>query len=193
MSKTLRVKLFGESFKLHKLKIDEYLLAQFYKVSNELSEPLHLAIFNINFFRILNIEEVKSFNDIIEKTFFGLINNYKSHIEISLGRRRIAKFKLDELFMPNTLFPIYNTELFSIDTIQLNSILYVVEKEVGLIGLYEVNTEKFQIDLLKFNLTKFHFSSTNYEVLHTITYNKQVVPLIKNDTLLTYQNCIIKK
>ena len=191
MEKPLRIKLFGESFKIHKLKVDATMMSTLVQVANTIKLPLHEAILDIDFFRVLNMKAFQCLNDLIGFTFCGLINNHKNQVEITYGRKRIAKFNVDELFEPTTLFPIYNTQVDFIDLNSLSAGIYIEEREIGLIGTYEIPVEGFQIDLLKFYLTKIKLVNENLELLNMITYKEQLVPVVKSDALLRYQRCFL--
>jgi len=193
MEKPLRIKLFGESFKIHKLKIDDNMMPMLVNVANKVKLPLLEALLDINFFRILNSQELQCVNDLIGHTFNGLINNYRNQFEISYGRKRIAKFKIEELFYPTTLFPLYNTHINNININTISAGIYIEEREIGLIGTYEIMIEEFQIDFLKFYLTKIELLNENLETLHMMTYKGQLLPCVKSDTLLRYQRCFLKK
>ncbi len=193
MEKTLRIKLFGESIKIHKLKIDGDIMPILITVANKVKLPLLEALLDVDFFRILNSQELQCINDLIGYTFIGLINNSRNQVEISYGRKRIAKFNINELFDPSTLFPLYNTQINSVNLNNLSTGIYIEEREIGLIGTYEMIVEEFQIDLLNFYLTKMELLNEKLEVLHLITYKKQLVPCVKSDALLRYQMCFLKE
>jgi hypothetical protein len=192
MEKKLRVKFFGESFVIHKLKIDDELITKFNNVALQLKIPLNEALLDIDFFRVLNIIEYESINDLISLTSVGLINNNKGQIEISLGRKRIAKFNTNELFNITTLFPLYKTRFNSFMISDISSNYHLEEREVGLIGFYEINVENFQIDLLHFHLSNLELINENCQVVHEVTYNGQRLPKTKSDSLLRYQRCFFK-
>lgn len=187
MKKPLRVKLFGEALKIHKLKIDADLMPLFNQVASKIKLPLLEAFTDIEFFRVLNMKEFQSLNDLTGYTFCGLINNYRNQVEITYGRKRIAKFNIDTLLYPTTLFPLYNTQVNLINTRNLSAGIYVEEREIGLIGTYEISVENFQIDELQFYLTKINYSSVPYELLNAITYKNQKLICSKSDTLLNRQ------
>jgi len=193
MEKPLRIKLFGESFKIHKLKIDDNMMPMLVNVANKVKLPLLEALLDINFFRILNSQGLQCVNDLIEHTFNGLINNYRNQVEISYGRKRIAKFKIEELFYSTTLFPLYNTQINNININTISSGIYIEEREIGLIGTYEIMIEELQIDLLKFYLTKIILSNENLELLKMITYESQLMECVKSDSLLRHQRCFLKE
>ncbi|WP_445956553.1 hypothetical protein [Yeosuana sp.] len=188
MEKILRVKLYGESFKLHKLKLDLKLLPLFKNCADKIGEPLHLALLNINFFSVLDIKEFQTLNNITDYTFSGLINNNRNQVEISWGKRKISNIKTDELFRPRTLFPLYNIQFNLVDVNELKPGIYIEEREIGLIGSYEIEVENLKIDLLKFYLTKINFSNVDYELLNMIAYREQILPCVKSDALLRYQS-----
>lgn len=193
MEKKLRVKFFGESFAIHELNIDKELIPKFNHVAKRLKLPMNEALLDINYFRVLKMNEFQSIHDLISQTFTNLINNHKGQIEISLGRKRIAKFNCDELFNLTTLFPLYNTSFNSFNINNLGSNYYLEEREVGLIGVYEINVENFQIDLLHFHLSKLELKNENLEVVHKVTYNGQRLPKTKSDSLLRYQRCYFQE
>ena len=193
MNTTLRIKLYGESIKIHKIDINKNQLTNFNKVANELNEPLHMAILNLDFFRLLNLNEINSLTDIIDKTFVGLINNQKSQVEISHGRRRINKFKIEELFRTTRLFPLFNSQTTVFNSAILSEGIYIIEKEIGLVGHYEFKLDYFQVDLLQFFLTELEIQKNNYELLHHISYNNQFLTSVKTDTLLISQISFIVK
>lgn len=187
MEKIVRVKLFGEALKIHKLKIDADLMPIFNQVATKIKLPLLEALTDIEFFRVLNMKDFQSLDDLTGSTFSGLINNYRNQVEITYRRKRIAKFNIDTLLYPTTLFPLYNTQVNFINTRNLSAGIYVEELEIGLIGTYEIAVENFQIDVLQFYLTKINYSSVPYELLNAITYNNQKLICLKSDTLLNRQ------
>ena len=192
MEKPLRIKLFGESLKIHKLKIETDLMPIFVNTANKVKLPLTESLLDIDFFRILNIKEFQCLNDLIGYTFSGLINNHKNQVEITYGRKRIAKFNIDELLNPTTLFPLYKTQVNRINLNNLSAGIYIEEREIGLIGTHEVIIEELQIDLLNFYLTKIELMNENLEVLNIMTYKEQLIPCVKSDALLRYQRCFLK-
>lgn len=191
MENILKVKLYGEGFKTYKIKINQKFIPIFEETAFKLKEPLHSALLNVNFFSLLNLTECQGLKDIVSLTIGGLINNNKNQVEITLGRKRIAKFQIEELFRPKTLFPLFNTQMNEINTIYLNDGLYIMETEIGLIGALEIEvTGQFQIDFLKFHLSNIKISHISHELLTSITYKDENLKFIKSDSLLRNQICI---
>lgn len=192
MSISLKVKLYGESYKIHRLHIKTEYLLEFQEVADKLREPLDIALLNVFFFKYLKIKEIKTIQDLKQSTYSGLINNKKSQLEVWLGRRKLLKLKLDTLFYQQTLFPLYQTQFNRVNT-NLKSGLYLEEKEIGNIGIYETKIEKFEIDDLVFHLSEISFTGIRYHLLNEISYDKNNLQLLKSDTLLRYQRCFFKK
>ena len=139
------------------------------------------------------MKDFQSLNDIIGYTFKGLINNYRNQVEITLGRKKIAKLKIDDLLRPQTLFPLFNVQIDIIDTSNLSTGIYIEEREIGLIGTYEIQIENFQLDALKFYFTKVNMFNTIHELLNKIAYNNHYLLQVKTDVLLKYQNSFIQE
>jgi len=190
MLTSIKVKLYGESYKIHRLKIKEEYMNRFNEVALQLEVTLDIALLYVDLFECLNIKGITSIQDLIESTFLGLINNHKSQVELWVGRKRVAKLKLENLFQQQTLFPLYQTKISRINS-NLKSGLYLEEKEIGLIGIYEIKVEKFEIDNLKFYLSEIAFTGISSHLLNEIRYNKQQLELIKSDALLRYQHCFM--
>jgi len=189
------VKLYGESFKIHRVNIKKYLydINVFYDIARQLEEPLELALLNIHFFKLLNDQYdtpgLHSMQDFVDKTFGGLINNSKARIEIRNGRKILQKFSLDELFNPKTLLPLFNVEK-RILSLKLNNNLFLIEKEVGLIDAYELEIEYFDIYKLKFNICDVHYNNENYQLLLELSYNEKKLQSKNSDSLITHQHCV---
>lgn len=190
--KKLKVNLFGESYRIHLLELNPTLFNKLQDAAKKLNEPLDEAVFNLFFFNKLNIIGIQSLNDLNKKSFCGLINNSKSQIEILYGRKRIAKFALNDLFIPTTLFPIYNTRVYNESHINLPEGLYIEEIEIGLMGSYEVEVDQFKIEKLKFHLVMLEGLNSSYELLHKISYKGRFLTSNKSDTLIRRQTGFLK-
>ena len=188
----VKVKLFGESLKIHSLEFKKEHFPMIHEIALKLNEPINNALLNIKFYQFLNLKNISSVQDFVKNTLVGLNNTKISQVEIWLGRKRIQKFNVNELFHQKTLFPLFNVRINNLFKLNLKPGIYLEEKEVGLIDTYSIELKNFDINLLKFDLLKFNHSNTNYELLTKVSYNKKSLKLIKQDTVLRYQNCFIK-
>ena len=185
----IKIRLYGESFKIHTLAINDADKIDFIKVSERLNESIEEALLNISFFRILNRNKFQSLEDITSHSFGGLINTHKNKIEIWQGRRCLQKFSLNELFYPSTLFPLFNTLSRSLD-IKLKNKIFLIEREIGLIGEYILDCNDFDISFLRFNICDVKYVNENFQLLQAIRYKSTKLASQKSDTLITYRYCV---
>lgn len=191
----IKIKLFGESFKVYRLNNNQFTKNRsvFQSIAKQLNESLESALQNIIFFDLLNKQynlNHKSIYEFVDQSYGGLNNNKKAKIEIRKGRKHISNLSLSELFYPKTLFPLFNTTAKKRVIELKNNDIYLLEKEVGLVSEYEINTEVFDIYKLKFSLGNINFLNQNYQLLLQLTYDGEILENCSSDTLLTYQHCL---
>lgn len=190
-STRIKVRLYGESFKVHALCLNNSNLDDFMKASQKLKEPLNEALLNVSLFEFLNYKPYESIENMIDGTFGGLINTSKNKIEIWRGRKCLQKFSLNNLFYLDTLFPLFNINMKS-STLKLNNRMFLIEKEIGLIGEYVIEDHNFNIESLKFSIIDLEYDNENYQILADTSYKESSLESIKSDTLITYRYCINK-
>jgi hypothetical protein len=185
------VKLYGESFKTYSLDTKSHFvrIEYLYQRAVQLGEPLETALLNIDFFKDFSTNGINSVQDIVVNSFGGLINNFKGKIEIKKGRKLLQKLNLNDLFHTKTLFPLFNTKKGSI-ALKLTNNIFLIEKEIGLVGQYEIENENFNINKLKFNISNVKYLNENYQLLLAISYEGIKLENIKLDTLVTHQHVV---
>jgi hypothetical protein len=185
----IKLRLFGESFNIHALNINKKDLKDFIRISQRLNQPLEEALLNVSFFTILNLRNYSCLETMSGSTFGGLLNTAKNSIEIWSGRKCQEKFKLNDLFKPKTLFPLFNTKKVNL-SIKLNNSLFLIEKEVGLIGEYAIECENFDINLLKFEIGEVQYINEHFQLLTSISYDSNILQSQKSDALVIYRHCV---
>lgn len=190
-SSPIKVRLYGESFKIHALNIDSTNLNDFMMVSKRLNEPLEEALLNGLFFEFLNLKSYDSIETIIDFTFGGLMNTSKNKIEIWRGRKCLQKFNLNQLFYQDTLFPMFNINKTK-SAIRLNNRMFLIEKEIGLIDEYIIDDNDFKIDSLRFSIINLTCINENYQLLTSISYKESNIQSIRSDSLIIYRYCVNK-
>jgi len=187
----VKISLYGESFKIHSLEVKNHFLSLefFTERALQLGEPLDTALLNINFFKNFSSDKLNSVQDLIGFTFGGLLNNHKAKIEIRRGRKLLQKLPLDDLYDPKTLFPLFDVHKGTL-SLKLKNNIFLIEKEIGLIGTYEIQTEKFDIAKLKFNICDVEYNNDHYHLLLALSYNQNKLNSIKSDTLVTSRYCV---
>lgn len=190
------VKVYGESFKIHRvnLKKDVYSLDAFYEIAKQLDEPLEQALLNITFFKLFNEkygnDKFYCIHDFVDDSFGGLVNNSKAKIELRKGRKILQKFSLNDLFKPKTLVPLFTIQKRK-KSVKLRNNLFLIEKEIGLVGTYEIRAENFDIYKLKFKISDVDYNNNNHQLLLALSYNQLKLNATNSDTLITYQHCVI--
>ena len=183
MTNKLKINLYGETFILKKIVIPETSKIQWESIANKIKKPLHSALIDPFFYHDLNDSAFQSLDDIDVDIWEGLINNSKNKIEIWFKNKKVQILKMDHLIYELLLFPLYNSSYSNIELGNLKGI-FIEQKEIGLIGSYEILIDDFIIDNLQFNLLQIE----KHLVLNSILYSGENLKLIKKDTLINYQN-----
>ena len=171
------IKAFGELFK--KLSI----------TANKLDAPLELALFDAEFFSKLENEKFKNISDLSELCIGGLLNNDKSQIEIRIGGRKKRTILLSELIDEQTLIPLFDA--FIRDFGMFKNALTATEKEVGLISSYKIDTQKFDLDKMKFEMIGIDTGIEKLLFLYRVYYENKLLESVSTDTLVTSNYAII--
>lgn len=191
MLKSIKIKVYGESLKIHRIGFKGRDLPRFKTVIKNMNEPLEYLLLDAFFYKNLGISEIQSIQDLICHSAGGLINNHKAQIEIWSGRKRLNTFKLEELIRHTTLFPLYKVEVIQMDVTTIKKGVFYEEKEIGMVGIYEIPIDNFHIDLLQFYILT--IENSKVELLDSINYENKKLIQIKSDTLVTYQCCFEQK
>ena len=180
----LKINLLGEAWKLKKLVFSNELLHTFEKVATRMKQPLTEVLIDPFFYHYLKNRVIQSIDDLQGNTIEGLINSPKNQIEIWYKNKKVQKLKINDLKEELLLFPLYNTTIQKTN-LQLEKGIYIEQKEIGLIGSFEIYTDNFSIDDLEFQLLQ----TNEQTILEKLVYKNQVLVCKKKDSLLTFQNC----
>ncbi|MES2544903.1 MAG: hypothetical protein V4548_08455 [Bacteroidota bacterium] len=179
----LKINLYGEAIRLSQFIIEKEQLFKFQLIANKLKLPLYIALIDPYFYHLLNDLNIKSKKDISIVQKHVLLNSNKNQIEIWYKNKKIQKLKINDLLSELLLFPLYNVELIQ-KTVDIEKGTYVEEKEIGLIGSYELKIQNFNINDLVFHLIE----NRNEKDLMKITYQDNEFELKKTDAVINYQN-----
>jgi len=180
----LKIKLFGEGYKLKQIELSEELLQKFEETAFRMKQPLVEVILDPFFYHYLKYANIQSVDDLKGNTIEGLIDSPKNLIEIWYKNRKLKKLKINDLTEELSLFPLYNTHFQQSDSIVEKGI-YVEQKEIGLFGSFEIITDNFNIDDLEFCLLQ----KAELTILEKLVFKNQLLTNKKKDTLITFQNC----
>jgi hypothetical protein len=178
----LKVNLFGESESVVRI----HLSAEEERAYRALAEKLRLtlpdALCDPYFYHKLRNPKILSAADLKTETMFsGLLNTPKNQVEVWYAGRKVLKVKINDLINDMVLFPLFQTER-KIVNVDIGHGLYLRRREIGLVGHYELYTEIFDIDRLKFVLTE-HIDDI---LLSSLEYEDRDFVYKKSDTLQTF-------
>lgn len=180
----LKIKLFGEAYKLKRIELAEELLQKMDETAYRMNQPLIEVLLDPFFYHYLKNNNIRSIDDIPGNTWEGLLNTPKNQIEIWFKNKKVKKLKLHELLNELLLFPLYNVNIQTTNPF-IEKGIYVEQKEIGLIGTYEINLENFNIDELEFKLLQIN----ELIIFEKFQYKHQLLYNTKKDTLITFQHC----
>ena len=190
----VKINLFGIGCHIVKGQFDEMEWEKFDVAAKKLGSPLKEAFFDTSFFENETISEYNSWHNLgnIFKTS-GLLNDYKSHIEIRINGRQKRKILFQELSNEDFLFPLYQTtftEISNEKSSQKSCIL--VEKEIGTIASYQFETDIFLLDNLIFTLQNVALTKDlQFQILSQIEYKGKKLVSKKSDSLVNERFALI--
>ncbi len=179
----LKINLFGEAWTLKRISISNEQKNDWEKIALKMNQSLCQAIIDPYFYYLLNEDTIQSMNDLVLIKIGGLINNQKNQIEIWYKNRKVHKLKINDLQEELLLFPLYNTSVSRINP-DYETGIYIEQKEIGLIGSYEIRMNDFNINNLEFHLLEVD----GMIILKNLKYQNQNLKSVKSDALLTFQN-----
>jgi hypothetical protein len=180
----LKINLFGESWKLKRLEIDQKSIIEIAERCKSLNVNVGSALIDFSFWEELKNPKIKSIENIAFYEIGGLMNNRQCQIEFWFNGKRKLKLNLNNLFRPSTLFDLYNTRNTEIKKKDLEPGIYIIDNEIGLIASYELEIEDFRIDDISFNLISYIDDNTKTEVLTNLFYRNVLLELKRSDLLL---------
>lgn len=178
----IKINLFGEGWKLKQLVFTEMMLQTFSETAARMKQPLSEVITDPFFYHYLKNKTIQSIEDLQGNCTEGLLNSPKNQIEIWYNNKKVQKLKINNL-LEELLFPLYNTTLQKTNP-SLEKGIYIEQKEIGLIGSFEIIVDNLKIDDLEFQLLQ----TNELTILEKLVYKNQVLVCKKKDTLITFQN-----
>ncbi len=178
---SIKITFFGIGCCIIKGKYEEETWIRFRNGAKTIKYSLEDAFFENTFYK--ELKEYNNWTDLGNVfNVSGLLNNYQSVIEIKINNKKKAKILFQELLNDEFLFPLYQT-IISEENEKGN--LTIVEKEIGTIATYKLETDNFSLDKLQFTLKVVRVTEElKYIVLTKIEYNRKELTSKKSDTLV---------
>jgi hypothetical protein len=141
----LKINLLGEAWKLKQVVFSNALLHAFEEVAKKMKQPLNEVLIDPFFYYYLKNKSIQSIDNLQGNCLEGLINSPKNQIEIWYKNKKVQKLKINDLREELLLFPLYKT-IIQKTNLQLEKGFYIEQKEIGLIGSFEIYTDNFIIE-----------------------------------------------
>ena len=186
---TITVNLLGIGCRVFIIKSFGDLFKRLSLTANKLAAPLEQALFDAEFFKTLENEKFKNISDLSELCIGGLLKDDKSQIEIRIGGRKKRTILISELIDDQTLIPLFDANIR--DFGMFGNAITAIEKEVGMIASYKIDTQKFDLDKVKFELIEIDTGIEKLLFLHRVFYDGKLLKSVSNDTLVTSNYAII--
>ncbi|NGY38701.1 hypothetical protein FQU23_014440 [Flavobacterium sp. XN-5] len=185
MSK-IKINLLGEGIEIRQIHLDADRYQQWNEIAKRKNCSLTDLLLDPFFYHQLRDSKLTSILDLEAAVTSGVLDKPKSHIEFWFKRRKVLKVKPNQLFNEMVLFPLYQIEKNPIfDSNQLESGIYIIKKEIGLIASMELKIAKDSLNIDDFTFTTSQFQ--NEQFLTNIKYQNQNLNFVKSDALTTYQ------
>jgi hypothetical protein len=183
ISNKLKINFYEEALHIKKVQITDEQFLKWNIIASKMKITIHKALIHPYFYHLLKDIKIQKIDDLSIIMQQELINSSKNQIEIWYKNKKIQKLKINDLQEELLLFPLYNSILNKTPIVKDKGI-YIEQKEIGLIGSFELNVQDFNIDNLVFHLIE----SINGKSLQKVTYLNQGFTLKKTDSLTIYQN-----
>ena len=182
----IKINTFGEGIEIRQLHLDPKTHLHWLSIAEKRNCLITDLILDPFFYYGLKDKRIKDLSDINATLISGMLNTYKSQIEIWFNRRKVLKIQSHELFSDLVFFPLFRTEKNAhIHFKDFETGIYVIQKTIGLL-----RSEQLEVTTPKLNIDDFAFQMGNYETeqfLTDITYQNEKLSFIKSDTIITYQ------
>ncbi|MEO8773602.1 MAG: hypothetical protein ABI263_00715 [Gelidibacter sp.] len=183
----IKINTFGEGIEIRQLDLDPETHERWLSIAARRNRPLTDLILDPFFYYHLKDKNIKELSDIDATVNEGMLNTPKSQVEIWFNRRKVLRFKSNELFNEMVMFPLFHIEKeVGIDALKLQNGIYVVQKTIGLLSSEQLETTNEQLHIDDFTFTLAEFDA--HQFLTEIKYHNQNLNFIKSDTVITYQS-----
>ncbi|MCL7765350.1 hypothetical protein MPF19_18160 [Polaribacter sp. Z014] len=186
----ITIKCYGQGCWIHFLESNEDATKSYQIIASKMKLSMEEALLDISFYQYFknNIQEI---DDLVIDTFGGLLHLQNATIEIWYGRKKVAKIPFENLVNTTTLFPLYQINKIDFKKQQFEKGIYLKETVIGCVDIYKIAVEKFDINLLSFQLLSSFFNDNT--LLINFTYQNELLKKVKDDCLTKHREIIILK
>lgn len=195
MIRPVRISFFGIGRRIMLGTFDEFEWTKLNLAAKQLKMKLTSAIFDPSFYELVNNNNFKSVYDlgnIID--LYGLINNYKSSIQVQVYRKRRRNIQFNEIINSPTLFPLYNVKTIYKNIKFKKRTILVIEEDIGQLSKYIVNSP-FSLEKLVFEITNLSVEDINsdMQMITALNYDTFMLDPLTGNSLVTKQYALVSK
>jgi hypothetical protein len=192
----VKISFIGIGVAIWKYSLSRELLDEMRKTALLFHLPLESAIWDADFFKYLNQRsnyKIENLYDLKQNDTNGLLDSSTMQIDIWLNTRRRYKIRNMQYENSLSLFPKYRIRKIENRFEQKHRHLITFsESYIGLIKTFKIETEKFDMDKLVFNLSEVAITEGNiYNVFTSISYDGKLIKNIGSDNLVTNRIALI--
>ena len=181
----IKINWFGSGLEIKRLLLPDSIRNNWEVIATRQNRILIELLLDPFFYYKLSDKKFNSLEDVPCEQFTGMLNENKNHLEFWFKYKKIFKTNTAEIVNEMLLFPIFKLQQAEDPFVTKNGI-YVVNKEIGNLGVFElqVQEEKLVLDDFMVETELFHGS----KIISKITYKNQNFKLVKKDTVIIQQS-----
>ena len=180
----IKINWFGSGVEIKRVLLPEDVHNDWNEIALKQNRSLVDLLVDPFFYYNLKNKKYNSFEDVPCEKFAGLLNENKNQLEFWFNRKKVFKTNTIELFNEAVLFPIFNIKQLP-EYFTNNQGIYIVQKEIGNLGIYELQTNTTKLLLDDFTFETLQYQNT--KIISSIKHQSQSFTFLKKDTVITNQ------
>ena len=108
-----------------------------------------------------------------------------------MKERKKRMISISELIKQESLLPLYNIEI-KVGFENIKMAMVIIEKEIGLVSYFKIETDKLDLDRMRFEVMEIDTGIEKLRILTDLKYNDISLKSSSNDTLVTSNYAILK-
>ncbi len=180
----IKINWFGSGVEIRRLRLPEESRREWEAIALKQNRTLIELLLDPFFYYKLKDKNVNSLEEVPCEQFSGILNENKNQVEFWFKNKKIFKTNTAEIVNEMLLFPMFNLQPAQ-DSFTDQKGIYIVNKEIGTLGIFELKVESEKLLLDDFIMETALFQ--NRKVLSKITYQQQPFSFVKKDTIITQQ------
>ncbi|MBI1838051.1 MAG: hypothetical protein HYR91_12375 [Flavobacteriia bacterium] len=184
------INLLGEGIRYWICDIPIHRFNEFEKIKERNNLDWETMLFDFDFLKHFGYSHWSELSN--KKDLNGFLVNSTNKIEIKERKKILLKMPIINILNQSSLFDLYSTKKihFNFKMKKNMKTIILVQKEIGLIGKFQINSSSFKIDKLEFEITL-----NNYPFFEMIVskfkYENKILKINSEDLLVKSLNVTI--